>query len=153
MDVEVNNFPAYRVAAVRHIGAYNRISEAFSTLGDIAGAAGLFGPDTMMLALYHDDPETTAESELRSDAGVTVAQGVSLPPGLTEQRIPAGRYARARYIGPYEGLGDAWSRFMSEWLPSTDERTSDGVSYEVYLNDPSDTAPEDLITDMYIPLA
>jgi len=26
-------------------------------------------------------------------------------------------------------------------------------SFEIYLNDPADTAPEDLLTDLFIPLA
>lgn len=153
MNAEITNRPELRVAAVRHVGPYNLISEAFARLGAAAGPAGLLGPESIMMAIYHDDPETTREEDLQSDAAVTIPAGKALPKGLTELQIPAGRYARATYVGPYEGLGDAWARFMGEWLPGSGQRVGDGVSYEVYRNNPSNTPPNELITDMYIPLA
>ena len=39
MNVEIKHMPALRVATVRHVGPYSRISEAFGRLGDIAGRA------------------------------------------------------------------------------------------------------------------
>jgi DNA gyrase inhibitor GyrI len=44
MDVEIIELPELRVAAVSHKGPYNQIGTAFARLGQIAGAAGLFGP-------------------------------------------------------------------------------------------------------------
>ena len=152
MQVEITERPELRVGAIRHAGSYNRISEAFGRLGAIAGQAGLLGSDTTMIAIYHDDPETTAEEDLRSDAAVTIPADVTLPAGLTEIRIPSGRYARATHKGPYEGLGDAWARLMGEWVPSSGHRFGDGISYEVYRNNPTNTAPQELLTDLYIPL-
>ena len=152
MEVEITSRPALRVAAVQHVGAYNRISEAFGRLGAIAGQAGLFGPAASMIAIYHDDPEMTPEDKLRSDAGITVQPSAKVPPGLKELTIPAGRYARATHKGPYEGLGDAWSRLMGEWLPKSGHRLGAGLAYELYRNDPTNTKPADLLTDLYIPL-
>jgi AraC family transcriptional regulator len=154
MDVTIENMPELRVATVTHIGPYHRISEAFASLGRIAGPAGLIRPpETMMLAVYHDDPETTPTDKLRSDAGVTVREGLALPEGLSELRLPAGRYARTTHVGPYTKLGDAWSRLMGEWLPKSGQRVGGGSSYEVYRNTPRDTQPNELRTDLYLPLA
>jgi len=107
----------------------------------------------MLLAIFHDDPESTPAAELRSDAGITVPEGAPLPAGLVELRLPAGRYARAVHVGPYERLGDAWARFMGEWLPASGQRVGPGVSYEIYTNDPRTVPKEELRTEMYIPLA
>ncbi|MCY1004512.1 AraC family transcriptional regulator [Nannocystis pusilla] len=118
MHVDIETKPALRVATVTHVGPYNRISEAFARLGALAGPAGLFAtPAAAMVAIYYDDPEVTPPEQLRSDAGLVVPEGVDLPAGLGEQRLPAGRYARTTHIGPYTQLGDAWSRLMGEWLP------------------------------------
>ena len=152
MQVDIVNQPATRVAAVRHTGPYNQISRAFEKLGSIAGPAGLFGPNTAMLGLYYDDPQSTPADKLRSDAAITVDEGVKVPSGLTEATVPGGRYARATYKGPYDGLPDAWTQVM-EWFEKSGEQMGDGPSYELYRNDPSDTAPEDLITEIYLPLA
>lgn len=153
MQVEITDRPELRVATIAHRGAYNRISEAFGRLGAVAGPAGLFRPGAMMLAIYHDDPETTPEAELRSEAGIVVSEGAALPEGLGEARIPAGRYAQAVHLGPYEGIGDAWSRLMGQWLPQSGHRFGAGVAYEIYCNTPEDTPQEKLRTELYLPLA
>ena len=154
MDVTIEDMPELRVAAVRHLGPYSRISEAFARLGALAGPAGLVRPpDTMMLAIYYDEPETTPAAELRSDAGLTVPEGARLPEGLTEQRLAAGRYARFTHVGPYEGLPDAWARLMGHWLPKSGHRVGSGLAFEVYRNDPRQVAPEALRTDLYLSIA
>ncbi|MFN8579716.1 MAG: GyrI-like domain-containing protein [Gemmatimonadaceae bacterium] len=106
-----------------------------------------------MIAIFHDDPESVAEAELRSDAGIVVPEDAKLPNELSETRVHAGRYAMTTHQGSYEGLGDVWSRLMGEWLPRSGERVGDGVSYEIYRNTPMDTPTEKLLTDIYVPLA
>jgi AraC family transcriptional regulator len=148
MDVEIKQFPEMRAAAVRHVGPYNQVSQAFQRLSAVAGPAGLFQrPGALMIAIYHDDPGTTPPEQLRSDAAVTLADGMPIPAGLTEQRIKGGRYACTFHVGPYEQLGDAWMRFFGEWLPASGHRAA-GTSYEVYLNTPADTPKEQLRTEM-----
>jgi AraC family transcriptional regulator len=154
MDVTIENMPELRVATVHHVGPYPRISEAFQRLGAIAGPGGLLRfPETAMLAIYHDDPETTPVEQLQSDAGVTVPSGVPLPEGLAELRLPGGRYAKMTHVGPYTELGDAWARLMGEWLPKSGHRVGGGSSYEVYRNTPENAAPNELRTDLYLPIA
>lgn len=154
MKVEIARYPELRVGTVRHVGPYMQISQAFARLGELAAPSRLFEqPGAMMVALFHDDPDTTPADQLRSDAAVVVASDVPMPKGLTEQRIPAGDYASAVHVGPYEQLGDAWARFMGEWLPSSGRRMGPGVSYEVYHNTPGNAPKEELRTEMRIPLA
>ena len=153
MQVEITSLPQQRVASVRHVGPYNLISEAFGRLGAIAGPAGLFGrPGAKMIAIYHDDPEAVPAAELRADAGVVVAGDGAIPSALVEIRIPAGRYARTLHVGPYDDLGDVWSRFMGGWLVENGHRVGDGPCYELYLNDPTTTAPKALKTELYCPI-
>jgi len=154
MKVVITEMPALRIAAVRHVGPYNQIPHAFEKLDAIARPAGFFGrPGAAMVALYHDIPEMTPQHELRSDAGVVVGDDVRLPEGLTEQRIPAGRYARTVHRGPYERLGDTWARFLGEWLPASGHRIGDGPSFEVYRNTPADVPKDELETELYVSLA
>jgi AraC family transcriptional regulator len=78
MEVEVKQVDELRVAALRHVGPYPGLGEAFARLSQIAGAAGLFRPGVFMLGIFHDDPRTTPEAELRSDAAVraTISTGM-----------------------------------------------------------------------------
>lgn len=154
MNVTVETMPALRVATVPHVGPYPRISEAFAKLGALAGPAGLLGnPESAMIAIYYDDPETTPVDQLTSDAGLTVVDGKALPAGLAEKRLPEGRYAKTTHVGPYTTLADTWSRFMGEWLAKSGHRVGEGSPYEVYRNNPTNAAPEDLRTDLYLPIA
>jgi AraC family transcriptional regulator len=157
MDVHIVERPERRIAAVLHVGPYDRIGEAFDRLGQIGGPAGLFagtdldGPPEMV-AIYDDDPEGTPAAELRSHAGVTVGDEVDVPAGLETLTLPAGSYACVTHVGSYEGLGDAWARLLGVWLPSSGRRLGPGGAFESYRNTPADTAPDDLRTDLYVHL-
>jgi AraC family transcriptional regulator len=153
MQVTVKDMPAYRLAAIRHIGPYMQIGDAFARLGAIAGPAGLFGPGAIMLGIYYDDPDTTPAAELRADAGLTIADGVAIPSGLTEARLSAGRYATTTHVGSYEGLSAVWARLKHEWLPASGRTMPGGASYEIYRNTPMDVPKEQLVTELYMPLA
>jgi AraC family transcriptional regulator len=154
VNVQIKTMPELLVASLAHRGTYNTIGETFARLGAVAGPAGLVSlPGARMIAIYHDDPETTAPADLRSDAGLIVPATTPIPAGLRELRLPAGDYAKATHIGPYAMLGDVWARFMGQWLPASGRRmTAAGQCFELYLNDPSNTAPEALQTDLYVPL-
>jgi AraC family transcriptional regulator len=153
MEVDIKDMPELRVATVRHIGPYNQIPKAFERLGSVAGPAGLLRHSSAMMAIYHDDPETTPQDQLRSDAALVVPEDVKMPDGLVEQHIAAGRYAHTVHVGPYEQLGDVWARFLGEWVPASGNRIGDGVSYEIYRNTPEQVPKQDLRTELYVPLA
>jgi AraC family transcriptional regulator len=152
MQVEIETLPARRLAIVRHTGPYNQIGAAFQRLGAIAGPAGLIGAGSEMIALYHDAPEAVPVADLRSDAALVVSGSAPLPPGVTEGHLPAGRYARTTYRGSYEGLGDAWARFMGEWLPASGHRLAEGPALEVYRDGPMFNPGHEPVTDLYVPI-
>lgn len=154
MQVDIQSWPAIRLGTVRHIGPYNQIPTAFAELGRRLGpmAGLLFSRGSTMMAIYHDDPESVPLEQLNSDAAVVVPDDLPMPDGLIEQWVTAGRYACTVHNGPYEQLGDTWSRFMGEWLPACGHTLGQGPSYERYLNNPSNTAPADLRTEICIPI-
>jgi DNA gyrase inhibitor GyrI len=154
MNVEIKTLPQIRVASLRHIGPYAEIGESFGRLGEIAFKANMFtDPAMKMVALYHDDPQATAPDKLRSDAGLIISEQASVPPELTEHRIPAGEYACAVHKGPYDTLPEAWNELMEKWLPSSGRTAANAPSCEVYLNNPMQTASADLLTELRIPLS
>ena len=152
MKVEIVARPVLHLASVRHVGSYMDIAEAFQRLNALVTAANLANRDTLLIGIYHDDPATTPEDRLRSDAAISVPAKTRLPPGLKEMAIAAGRYAHTTHLGPYDGLGDAWGYLRNEWLSQSGERLGEGMSYEVYRNTPMNAKPDELLTDLYLPL-
>lgn len=142
-----------RAACLRHRGPYQQIGETFARLDTLAEAGGLFEDPPQLVAVYHDNPATVPAAELRSDAGVLVADGKPIPDGLTEVFLSAGSYVWARHVGPYRTLPETWAR-LREYVTSGDgPRRGDGPGYEVYRNTPATAAPEELLTDVFIPTA
>ena len=152
MNVEVVKQPELRLAGIRHVGPYWQISETFKRLNEIVTAARLSNKDTKLVGIYYDDPSTTPEEELKSDAAITISSKIQLLPGLTEIVIPAGRYAHTTHVGPYSGLGEAWGFLRLKWVPRNGESVGHAMSYEVYRNTPMYAKPDELITDLYLPL-
>ncbi|MDB4944031.1 MAG: Transcriptional regulator, AraC family [Labilithrix sp.] len=42
---------------------------------------------------------------------------------------------------------------MGRWLPGSGERIGSGPSFEIYRNSPMDTPPDQLRTELHVPLA
>jgi AraC family transcriptional regulator len=148
MDVKTETLPGLRLVALRHTGPYHEIGRAFGRLHEIIARTAL--PHRQLVALFHDDPRETPAAQLRADAGVIVDEGVAVPPGLAEQRIPAGRYATVEHRGSYEGLGDAWMRFSGDVAAATGHVHARGVTFERYDNTPMDTPSDQLRTQLYM---
>ena len=153
MDVHLEHLPPLRLATVLHTGPFNQIGAAFERLGAIAGRAGLYAhPGAMMVATYDDDPEGKPAEELRSRAGISIPDGIPMPDGLEEQRIPGGAYACHTHMGGYETLGDVWSRFMGEALPASGHVVTEGPALEIYRTDMRSTPKAEWRTDLLVPV-
>lgn len=154
LNVQIEMEPEKRVAVVSHRGPYETISEAFDRLNELTeGKPILDTPAAALVGIYYDEPKTTPPAELRSDAGIVVPPNVALPPGLTEVRLAAGKYARTTHIGPYQELPDVWARFKGAWLSQSGQRRGKGPTYERYWNTPMNAKPHELKTELFIPLA
>jgi AraC family transcriptional regulator len=151
-DVEVRDRPARRVIGLAHTGAYQEIGPTFAALSAQVTELGLWPEAQEFLGLYFDDPGEVPEDDLRALAGIAVRDDLALPDGLEQTRLTAGKYAVLSFKGPYEGLPDAWAWLYNDWLPASGERPGPGIACEVYVNSPTDVAPEDLRTDICAPL-
>ncbi len=152
MDVKIETKEPMRVAFMRHVGPYNQVGETWGKLCTWAGPRGLFGPQTQMLGLCHDDPAVTPTDKLRYDACLTVGEGVDGEGDVGVQEIAGGDYAVAVHRGPYEKLGEVYTGLCGQWLPASGRELRSAPAFEIYVNSPQDTAPEDLVTEIYMPL-
>ncbi len=149
---EIRNEPARRLAAMPHLGPYTEISRAYDRLGAILGKRGLWPQAGAMVAVYYDDTDVVAAAQLRSHAGVVFALEVDLAAPLDIVTLPAGPHAVMTYRGPYSGLGAAYEALFGTWLAGSGRTAADSPVFEIYLNSPMDVAPEDLVTEICLPL-
>jgi AraC family transcriptional regulator len=152
MNVQMKNISAMRVAFMRHVGPYSEVGEVWDKFLPRMGKDGFLGGDTLFLGICHDDPDVTPQHKIRYDACVTV-DGNFVPGGdIGVQTVHGGPYAVATHFGPYNRLGVTYSKLFGEWLPRSGRELASFPCFEVYLNSPEDTEPEDLLTDIHIPL-
>ena len=150
--IEIMNQPTRRLAAVSHQGPYAEIGKAFESVAALATSRSLWPHITGMVGVYYDDPEATAAPDLRSLAGVVVDDAMTIDAPFEDVRLPQGRYAVMHYKGPYSGLAAAYKHMYGVWVPNSGEELGDHPPIEVYLNNPQDTAPDELLTDVCVPL-
>jgi AraC family transcriptional regulator len=150
--VDITDQPPRRVAAVAHTGPYPEIGGAFEKLSAIIAACGLWPAVRGGVAVYYDDPAAVEAAALRSQAGFVLDETAAVPAGLDDVRLAAGPAAVLHFKGPYAGLQAGYDYLYGTWLPQSGREPADAPVYEVYLNDPSDVPPEELQTDIVVPL-
>jgi AraC family transcriptional regulator len=151
--VTIETLPPCRAAGVLHQGAYPELGKAFQKLGGILAARNLFAQVRGMFAVYHDAPGSKPDAELRSHAAVMI--GEDFPPsldGLEYFDLVGGRHAVMAHKGPYATLGSAYEWLYGKWLPQSGEEPRDAPPIELYVNDPRTTPPDELRTDIRLPL-
>lgn len=152
MDVKIERLEPMGVAFVRHISPYDECGRAWEKLCVHLGKKGLLGADTEFVGLCHDDPEVTPADKIRYDACCTVEADFVAAGDVGVTVIDGGEYARTTHFGPFEKLGDTYSKLMGEWLPRSGRECRAAPSLEFYLTDPEGTDPEDMVTDICTPL-
>lgn len=163
VDIQIKKHPPVLVAALRHIGAYEACGPAWNTLCQAVATHKLMHADTVAYGVSYDDPDITPKEKCRMDVCVSLPKGMSenspeLAPLLRDGNISL-RYigsdrehAAILVKGPYSLLHPAYRSFFREWLPQSGREPDDTAGFEAYYNDPSTTAPEELLTEIFIPL-
>jgi AraC family transcriptional regulator len=135
--VEVKQLPEKTVAYVRHIGPYKGDAELFGRLSEKlftwAGPRDLLNfPETQYLIVYHDTPEVTEESKLRTSVCITVPEGTAVDGEIGKMNVVGGKYAMAHFeLMPHE-YENAWKWVYGVWFPKSGFVPADGPPFELY---------------------
>ena len=152
MKVKIEHRKPIRVAFMRHVGPYGEVGATWEKLLPVLGKEGWLGGDSLMLGICHDDPDVTPPDKIRYDACVSVDESFVPAGEIGVQVISGGDYAVTTHFGPYHKLGETYTKLLGQWLPRSRRELRSAPCFEVYLNDPQGTEPEDLLTDIYAPL-
>jgi AraC family transcriptional regulator len=152
MKLTIKQIEPTRVAFMRHVGTYNKVSITWQKFTMLLGKEGMLGGRAQFIGICHDDPSVTPGAKVRYDACVTVDECFKPENEIGVQVISGGEYAIMTHFGPYDQLGQSYARLLGQWLPRSNRKLRSAPCFEVYFNSPENTEPEDLITDLYAPL-
>lgn len=115
---------------------------------------GLFAKGCATLGFYYDNPRTTEACKLRSAACVDIDDAFTgdAAAGITVKMISGGPYAVAMHKGPYEKLIESYTWLFDQWLCQNGREPAEEPSYEIYLNNSQTTPPDQLLTEIRLPL-
>lgn len=113
---------------------------------------GLFGENMEHIAVYYDNPEVMVCDNMKCDVCISVSKAAQPNEEIGVKTIDGGRFVMFTYTGPYSNVGVAYDKIYGELLAQGGFSTRDTFCYEIYTNDPTQTAPQQLETEIYIPI-
>lgn len=141
--------PAQKTLSIRTRAAVQDLSQVFGQgYGQIAQYLGELGEQPMgppFAAYYNMDMEN-----LDLELGFPVARDLPGRGEITPGQIPGGQMATCLYTGPYDDIEGAYTA-LTHYVEENGYQTT-GVAYEFYLNDPTETPPAELQTQINFPL-
>jgi effector-binding domain-containing protein len=147
--MEIRNVEERHIAAVRTRTSVEKLSEVLgSCYGEVMQCitsqdAQPAGPP---FAIYYNMDMNDLDVEI----GFPVVSEIQGSGRVKAGKIPGGKAAVGTHIGPYDAIGDTYAK-LSSFLEEKGLEP-DLFCYEFYLNDPAETKPEELKTEIYFPL-
>lgn len=102
--------------------------------------------------IYHEWNLKSGRCDYTFALPIGVEQRIEIPRLLQSSR-PSLKALKLRHTGDYKHLGNAWataySRIQNDKSMKQDKKQP---GFEIYVNDPAETAVKDLLTEIYIPV-
>ena len=127
----------------------SRMQENWKTLYDFIEENKL-SIEGVPFSIFHTFDMVKHETSYYSCIPVTT--DVTLSEGWLRGTLDAEKTLKTMHKGSYRHLGNAWMTAMNFARMKKMKLKKYPVGYEFYSNNPYDTAPEELITEIYLPL-
>ncbi|SAK40904.1 AraC family transcriptional regulator [Caballeronia fortuita] len=153
-QLDIRSQRGFTVAAMEHRGSYMNVGRAFEMLFHWLAVRELVDSRARSLGIYFDDPAAVAEDDLRSMACCELfsPDDVRFEAPVSRVEVASGEFAVLPHVGPYAQLCFAYQWLYGEWLPNSGRETGEAPVFEVYVNDLRETAPADLVTEIWLGL-
>ena len=143
---ELSLKPALSIRARTPVQELPQVLErAYGAIAQYLGELGEQPAGPPYAAYYNMDMQN-----LDVEIGFPVSYKLSGKGDIQPSEIPRGKAAACLYTGPYSEIEPVYHA-LSKWINDNGYEVS-GVAYEMYLNDPRDTPPEELKTQILFPL-
>jgi AraC family transcriptional regulator len=152
LKAKIKEIKPIPVVYVHAIGDYNNVGPAWEKLAKFMKEKKLFSFGLDFIGVSYDDPSVTETEKLRYDACATVKKEVKPEGEVGYKVLEGGMFAIFRHTGPYTNFSQTYDQIYLEWLPESGYELRDAPPLEFYLNDPDRTKPENLKTDIYVPV-
>lgn len=142
------------VIGIRRIGSYELLPSMFPELFHFAVGNNIeiVGPPVFVTHETSEEEAAKAASEGNADMEVVVPVSKRIEDTDTVKcyELAGGKMVKTIHKGPYAECGPTYQELFS-WMAENGYVVV-GPMREVYLNDPFEVAPEDILTEIYAPI-
>jgi effector-binding domain-containing protein len=150
----IKETPALRVLSKRAKGAYG------PTIGRLIGelVQCIYSPDNQrnfvkvvgpIMTIYHDHEYKEEDADM--EVAIPITGRVTLTDASMEVRnVPLQRVLSMIHKGPYETISQAYAK-LGEYMAKKGYEYA-GAPMELYLSDPQQTPPDEIMTEMQVPI-
>lgn len=158
LEFEIEDFPAFQMLYLEYRGPYDNIDGIKATweqLVTYAEVQNLFSEQTVFFAEILDDETISDTINCRYHAAISLDTTLALKlDGLFKTKThPAQRYVRFLHEGPDEQMKITYQRIYQRWLWDVQLEFADMPIIEVFVNHHEVSNPQELKTEIYIPIA
>lgn len=153
-EIQIVELPAQLVVGMRKKGHYKIIPGMFQAIvGHVMEKGGkLKGMPTYVC--HEAGPEEVKKADKEGTADIEVAFPVEGKVEETEEikcyELSGGKMAKIMHKGPYEECESTYDK-LYKWLKENGKEIT-GPTREVYPNDPREVKPEEILTEIYVPI-
>lgn len=153
-EVSIVEVEAQTVLSMRKRGKYEEIPKMFAVVIPFVIENGLQIQGPPLFITREMSEEEALAADEAGNADLEVAVPISGKAEGTDEikccELPGGKMAKVLYKGPYKESKPAYEKLFA-WLEENGKSIT-GPIRELYLNDPAQTAPEELLTEIYAPV-
>jgi AraC family transcriptional regulator len=155
IEVRIEQRQPVRIAFVRNVGPYSTSGEAWGKLMKWGWTKMMFKPPETF-GLGYDDPDVTPAEQCRYDACMVIKDKTKVKPPVETKDFPGGAYVVTLHAGPFNEISSTYAKLFARVASGPIEGKSwtlgDPPSLEKYLKDPRKTKPEDMLTEVWMPV-
>lgn len=148
-EISVKEIAAITVVYLEKKGPYSETGKAMAELFGFMGKKNL-KPRNFPMGVFHDDPEKVASEKTRYEVMSQFVGEFKGDKELKVKELPAQKVAMVLYTGPYEKCMPTYKELFG-WIIENKYEPY-GPCMEKYLNDPSQVPPEELKTEICVPV-
>jgi len=154
VDIEIVDVQPQNVMGMTRKGPYQIIAQMIPELfqylvpkgAQFAGPPMFLCHETSMEQAEQADAEGSAEVEVV----VPVASEIAGTDEISFYELPGGKMAKTTHQGPYEECKATYEKLLA-WIGQNQHRIA-GPIREIYLNDPREVPPEEILTEIHAPI-
>ncbi|MEN6311045.1 MAG: GyrI-like domain-containing protein [Acidobacteriota bacterium] len=147
----VKKVEPFTYCCIAHKGPLTDVGTVIGQFMQAMQAQGLFaGIRGPMVGVYYNSPGEVKPEELSWEVGFTMAPEAAPKAPIEKKEWKYLTVAAAVHAGPYANIGETYQR-LGEWIKSRGYKVC-GPTLDRYLNNPMQVKPEELRTEIWIPV-